>query len=361
MGNAYRSGEAVHVHCNSSFFVGSGKDSKGFKKLLQKVKMHVFFLLNAVFQSRWNDGGSAAWSAAALEEPRDMHSKQAAAAPDGMPGCCVAEADLCCDVTEIAATDLEDTTNSKGIGDNSATIVLGDNGRSLFAATDFQDAPNSQGIGDHGVATSVQGDTGSTAFSHLHHSTIRGCKHNSSHHPIHACAHSRLDLCGVGSGVGVGLGVCARVSCGVLPGVADDVDACMDDPALDGIRVAPNSLIQSFTKYHDNSCARLTALQNSRVVRGPQGQRGTKRTTTSSLCQVRLSAGKKRSFSQQQSRKLHGEMWASPWTFRDKEIVSGCAFLVACPSCPDHSPGSHGIVSSLPEGVGQASGRVDVS
>ena len=37
--------------------------------------------------------------------------------------------------------------------------------------------------------------------------------------------HTLLDLCGVGSGVGVGLGVCARVSCGVLPGVADDVDA----------------------------------------------------------------------------------------------------------------------------------------
>ena len=44
-----------------------------------------------------------------------MHSKQAAAATDGMPGCCVAEADLCCDVTEIAATDFEDTTNSMGM------------------------------------------------------------------------------------------------------------------------------------------------------------------------------------------------------------------------------------------------------
>ena len=133
---------------NSSFLVGSGNDSKGFK-IFQKVKMHVFFPFNAIFQSRWHDGGSAAWSAAAFEEPRDIHGKQAAAAPDGMPGCCVAEADLCCDVSEIAATDLQDTMNSFGIGDNSATIVSGDNGRPLFAATDLQDAPNSHGIGDH--------------------------------------------------------------------------------------------------------------------------------------------------------------------------------------------------------------------
>ena len=37
-------------------------------------------------------------------------------------------------------------------------------------------------------------------------------------------------------------------------------------------------------------------------------------------------------------------MWASlldkqgPLIFREEEIVSGCAVLVACPSCPDHSP-----------------------
>ena len=40
-----------------------------------------------------------------------MHGKQAAAASDGMPSCCVAEADLCCDVPEIAATDLQGTLN----------------------------------------------------------------------------------------------------------------------------------------------------------------------------------------------------------------------------------------------------------
>ena len=60
--------------------------------------------------------------------------------------------------------------------------------------------------------------------------------------------------------------------------------------------------------------------------------------------QVRLSAGRKRSFSQQQSRKLHEEMWASllekqgPSIFREEEIVSGCAVMVVRPSCPDHSP-----------------------
>ena len=178
----------------------------------------------------------------------------------------------------------------------------------------------------------------------MHHSLIRGCKHNSSHHPIHPCAHPRLDLCGVGSGVAVDLGVSARVSCGVLLGVADDVDACMDGPAFDGIRVASNSLIQSFSEYHHNSCARLTALQNSRVERGPQGRGGTKRAATGSLRQVGLSAGKKRSISQQQSRKLHEEMWASlldkqgPLIFQEVEIIPECAVLVARPSCPDHSP-----------------------
>ena len=109
--------------------------------IFSKSKDARVFPFKAVFQSRWNDGGSAAWSAAAIEEPRDMHGKQAAVAPDGMPGCCVAEADLCCDVSEIAATDLQDTMNSFGTGDTFATIVSGDNGRSKFAATDLQDAP----------------------------------------------------------------------------------------------------------------------------------------------------------------------------------------------------------------------------
>ena len=71
--------------------------------------------------------------------------------------------------------------------------------------------------------------------------------------------------------------------------------------------------------------------------------------------------GKKRSFSQQQSRKLHEEMWASllekqgPSIFREVEIVSGCAVVVACPSCPDHSPESPGPgrIIRTHAGVGQ--------
>ena len=99
-------------------------------------------------------------------------------------------------------------------------------------------------------------------------------------------------------------------------------DACMDGTALDGIHVTSISLIQSFTEYHDNSCARLTALQNSRVGRGPQVRGGTKRATTGSLRQVWLSAGKKRSFSQEQARKLHEEMWANLFE-KQGPLISG--------------------------------------
>ena len=158
----------------------------------------------------------------------------------------------------------------------------------------------------HGNAASVQGDTGSTAFSILHDSLIRDCRPNSLHHPIHVCAHSRLDGCGVGSGVGAG----AVVSCVVSSGVVDDVDdACVGGSAFDVIRPGCNSVIQSFSEYHDSSCARLNALQNSHLECGRHVHGGMNRSSTGSLCNVRLSAGKKRSFSQQQSRKVHGEMY----------------------------------------------------
>ena len=150
---------------------------------------------------------------------------QAAAAID----CSVVEAPLCCDV---AATDLKDATNSQGMGNNTLTSAFSD------------EVSNAKG---HGEATSVQGSTGSTAFSLMHHSLIRGCRPDSLHHPIHACAHSRLDLCGVGSGVGVGFGACAGVSCGVSSGVVDDVD---DAWMVDEICVVSNSVIQTFTEYH---------------------------------------------------------------------------------------------------------------
>ena len=58
--------------------------------------------------------------------------------------------------------------------------------------------------------------------------------------------------------------------------------------------------------------------------------------------------GKKRSFSKQQSRKVHGEMWAGllnkqgPRISPEVEIIPGCAAVVARPLCPDNSPVSPG-------------------
>ena len=77
-----------------------------------KSKDACVFPFNAVFQSRWNDGGSAGWSAAALEETLDMQNVQAAAALD----CSAVEAPLCCD---MAATDFVGESSALG----AATIV----------------------------------------------------------------------------------------------------------------------------------------------------------------------------------------------------------------------------------------------
>ena len=127
------------------------------------------------------------------------------------------------------------------------------------------------------------GDTGSTAFRKLHDSLIRDCRPNSLHHPIHACAHSRLDNCGVGSGVGFGVGAGAVVSCVVSSGVVDDVDdVCMDGSVPDVIRPGSNSVIQSVSEYHDSSCARLNALQNSHLECGRHVHIGMKRSSTCS-------------------------------------------------------------------------------
>ena len=186
------------------------------------------------------------------------------------------------------------------------------------------------------------GDTGSTVFSFMHHSLIRGCRPNTLYHPIHACAHSRLDQWGWFWCWGW-FGACAGLSYVVSSCVVDDVDdACMDVSVLDGIRVGSNSVIQSFSEYHDSSCARLNALQNSHLERGHQVRGETKPSSTGSLCKVRLSVGKKRSFPQQQARKVHGEMWAGllkkqgPRISQEVEIIPGCAAMVACPSCHDN-------------------------
>ena len=77
----------------------------------------------------------------------------------------------------------------------------------MDAADSSLDALGSKCIGKlFGPATIVQWDTGSIAFSLPFYSSVRGSHSNSLHHLIHACAHSRLDNCGVGSGVGVGVG-----------------------------------------------------------------------------------------------------------------------------------------------------------
>ena len=64
--------------------------------------------------------------------------------------------------------------------------------------------------------------------------------------------------------------------------------------------VSSDAVIQGFSENHDSSCARLNALQNSRMERGHHVRRGVKRPSAGSLCKVRLSAGKKRALSQQQ-------------------------------------------------------------
>ena len=240
------------------------------------------------------------------------------------------------------ATDLLDASNSKCMEELSAA-----------AATELHGAANSMGAFNlidvkgivpaegHGKAAllSVYSVIHSFVALVLIHCTI----------PIHACAHPRLDNCGVGSGVGVGVGGRAGVSCVVPSGAVDDVDdACMDGFVYDVIHTGSNSVIQGFSEYHDSSCARMNALQNSRVERGHHVRGGIKRPSTGSLCKVTLSAGKKRPLSKQQPVKVHDGMWASllknqsPRFSCVVEIIPGCAVTVACPSCPDNSPVSPG-------------------
>ena len=246
-----------------------------------------------------------------------------------------------------AATDLLDALNSECIEELSgaATIILEDNDGYAAAASDLHDTVNSRCVFSwikikgtvhaegHGVASSVQRDTGSTALSLPCDSSIRGPHLDSLHHPIHACAHSRLDNNNVSSGVVVG--GCAGVSCVVPSGAVDDVDdACVDGSVTDIIHAVSKSVIQGFSEYHDGSCARLNALPNSHVERGHHVRGETKRSDTGSLCKVRLPAGKKRAFSQQQSVKVHDETWAGGQEilrlsiYQAKETQPRCAISV---------------------------------
>ena len=112
-------------------------------------------------------------------------------------------------------------------------------------------------------------------------------RHNSLHHPIHALT---IVVWVLVSGLGLGYVL-------VFLGLFLEIHPGSD------------SVIQSFSEYHDSSCARVNALQNSRMERGRHARGGMKRSSMGSLCKVRLSAWKKRSFSQQESGKVHEEAW----------------------------------------------------
>ena len=86
--------------------------------------------------------------------------------------------------------------------------------------------------------------------------------------------------------------------CVVSAGVVDDVDdACMDGSVSDVIHTGSNSVIQGFSEYHDCSCARLNALQNSRMERGHLRPWRNKASKYWFLVQCQVSAGKQRALS----------------------------------------------------------------
>ena len=211
---------------------------------------------------------------------------------------------------------------------------------SAAGAANLFDFKGEESAKSHGVPTSVQGDTGSIAFSAVQHSLIRGCHHNSFHHPIRACAHSRLDRCGFGVGVsGVGVACPLLLSLLCVSRVDDDVDdACMD---------GSNSLIQG-SGCHATACACSDALQNSRQVRGHCLRGGTKCSSMGSGAKVWLSDEIRSSLSHQKSESLHVETWAGAQDcppqegFQVREFPAGCAsvsFLDCCSVLTSSLPG----------------------
>ena len=76
-------------------------------------------------------------------------------------------------------------------------VLLGQLRLILPAAMFFDGSFRLHDFEGHGEAASVLGDTGSAfSLSNWIHDSFA----NSLHHTIHACAHSRLDRCGVGVG-----------------------------------------------------------------------------------------------------------------------------------------------------------------
>ena len=190
-----------------------------------------------------------------------------------------------CGASGVAATDLPAATFLDGVFTNAFGdhCGAGMDGIAGVAATDLPAAMFFDGsfrlhdFEGHGRAASVLVDTGSPfSRSYL---LIHDSFANSLLHPIHACAHSRLDRCRERVGV-CGVGVACPLSSLCVSRVDDDVDdACMD---------GSNSLIQG-SGCHATACACSDALQNSRQVRGHCLRGGTKCTSMGSGAKVWLS------------------------------------------------------------------------
>ena len=228
MGNVHRSGN----FCDFNFsLVGSEEISKVFLKREDACKGRRSFFWNFKFRSREGAGQAAAGPAAAFAEPEYQVGMHAAAA--------------LVNGGELGGAETADSYFLNSLHGESAAIFHGDLGRA-FAATEgifsfnashgahaaifhgdlgrasaategefffnaLHDASNSVGfVADaatagafrmhdfegHGQAASVLGDTGS-AFSCTDF-LIRDLFASSLIPPIHACAHSRLVLFGVG-------------------------------------------------------------------------------------------------------------------------------------------------------------------
>ena len=92
-----------------------------------------------------------------------------------------------------------------------------------------------------------------------------------------------------------------------------------------------------YTGYYDDSCARLNAFLNSRLVRGGEHEGGRKTPSTSTLCLVGRPAAEELASLQQASGKLHVEAWAGCRRSlglkicQGKEIQPRCAVPVFLP------------------------------
>ena len=198
------------------FWLAQEKNLRVLKNFSKRLKMHAIFCLICKSRSSEGGGGSAALPAAAAfvgsKKERSVHAaaataklRVAATAYSGTPGALAASAVGCTAIVSVSngslagaatdlldamlvegmeepdgvAIDLLDALNSECIEELSgpATIVLGDNGGCAAVESDLHGTFNSRSVfssivswsivhvEDHGGAASVQGDTGSVAFS----------------------------------------------------------------------------------------------------------------------------------------------------------------------------------------------------